>query len=239
MRVEEQSGWILHARPYRETSLLLEAWSREHGRIGIVARGVRKEKPRQPRALLQPLVPLSLGWSGQGELVTLTGLEARGQPPRLVGEALVCAIYINELAMRLLPRHDALPDLFDAYENTLLRLATSPARAWPLRRFERDLLAEIGYGLVCDSEADSGEAIDPAREYIYIPEHGAVPYALQPNVLRLRGSALLALADDRMPDAEDLTSLRRLMRALIVHQLGGGSLRSWSVLAGSSPGTAD
>lgn len=236
MRIEEQPGWILHARPYRETSLLLEAWSREHGRIGLVARGVRKEKPRQPRALLQPLVPLSLGWSGQGELVTLTGLEARGQPPRLVGEALVCAIYVNELAMRLLPRHDALPDLFDAYENTLARLAISPARAWPLRRFERDLLAETGYGLVCDSEADSGEAIDPEREYIYIPEHGAVPYASQPNVLRLRGSALLALADDRMPDAEDLTSLRRLMRALIVHQLGGGSLRSWSVLAGSLPG---
>lgn len=236
MRVEEQPGWILHARPYRETSLLLEAWSREHGRIGLVAHGVRKEKPRRPRALLQPLVPLSLGWSGQGELATLTGLDARGQPPRLVGEALVCAIYVNELAMRLLPRHDALPDLFDAYENTLVRLATSSALAWPLRRFERDLLAETGYGLVCDSEADSGEAIDPAREYIYIPEHGAVPYALQPNVLRLRGSALLALADDRMPDAEDLTSLRRLMRALIVHQLGGGSLRSWGVLAGSSSG---
>ncbi len=236
MRIEEQAGWILHARPYRETSLLLEGWSRENGRIGLVARGVRKEKPRQPRALLQPLVPLSLGWSGHGELVTLTALDARGQPPRLVGDALVCAIYVNELVMRLVPRHDALPDLFDAYEETLQHLATSPARAWPLRRFERDLLAETGYGLVCDSEADTGEAIDSEREYIYIPEHGAVPYMRQPNVLRLRGSALLALADDRMPDAEDLTSLRRLMRALITHQLGGGSLRSWSVLAGSSPG---
>lgn len=236
MRVEEQPGWILHSRPYRETSLLLEAWSREHGRVGLVARGVRNEKPRQPRALLQPLVPLSLGWSGQGELVTLAGIEARGQPPRLTGEALVCAIYVNELVMRLLPRHDALPDLFDTYENTLARLAIAPVRAWSLRRFERDLLAEIGYGLICDCEADSGEAIDPAREYVYIPEHGAVPYTVQSNVLRLRGSALLALADDCMPDADDLNSLRRLMRALIVHQLGGGSLRSWSMLAGGSPG---
>ncbi|WP_257385655.1 DNA repair protein RecO [Tahibacter caeni] len=233
MRVDEQPGWILHARPYRETSLLLEGWSRDHGRIGLVARGVRKEKPRQPRALLQPLVPLSLSWSGQGELVTLTALDARGQPPVLPGEALVCAIYVNELVMRLLPRHDALPDLYDAYESTLQRLAASAARAWQLRRFERDLLAEIGYAVVCDAEADGGEAIEPDVDYIYIPEHGAVRYAQQPNALRLRGSALLALAEDSLPDAADLAALRRLMRALIAHQLGGGALRSWSMLAGT------
>lgn len=235
MRVDEQPGWILHARPYRETSLLLEAWTREHGRIGLVARGVRKERPRQPRALLQPLVPLHLGWSGQGELALLTALDARGQPSAFVGEALVCAMYVNELMIRLLPRHDALPELFDAYENTLRRLVAEPARAWTLRRFERDLLAETGYGLVLDSEAESGAGIDADTDYIYIPEHGAVPYAQQPNALRLRGSALLALADDRMPDAADLAGLRRLMRALITHQLGGASLRSWSLLAGVVP----
>lgn len=235
MRVDEQQGWILHARPYRETSLLLEAWSREHGRLGLVARGVRKERPRQPRALLQPLVPLALSWSGQGELALLTGVDARGQPAAFHGEALVCAMYVNELLIRLLPRHDALPDLFDAYEETLRRLAMSSARAWTLRRFERDLLAETGYGLILDSEADGGAGIDPETDYIYVPEHGAVPYAQQPNALRLRGSALLALADDRMPDAADLACLRRLMRALITHQLGGASLRSWSLLAGTRP----
>jgi DNA repair protein RecO (recombination protein O) len=233
VRVDEQPGWILHARPYRETSLLLEGWSRDHGRIGLVARGVRKEKPRQPRALLQPLVPLSLSWSGHGELVTLTALDARGQPPVLGGDALVCAIYLNELVMRLLPRHDALPDLYDAYEATLQQLAAATARAWQLRRFERDLLAEIGYAVVCDTEADSGEAIEAEADYIYIPEHGAVRYTQQPNALRLRGSALLALAEDRLPDAADLAALRRLMRALITHQLGGGVLRSWSMLAGT------
>lgn len=234
MRVDEQQGWVLHARPYRETSLLLEGWSRDHGRVGLVARGVRKERPRQPRALLQPLVPLMLSWSGQGELALLTGLDARGQPPAFAGEALVCAMYVNELLIRLLPRHDALPDLFDAYEDTLQRLVVSPARAWTLRRFERDLLAEIGYGLILDSEADGGAEIEADAEYIYIPEHGAVPYARQPNALRLRGSALLALAGDRMPDAADLACLRRLMRALITHQLGGATLRSWSLLAGAT-----
>lgn len=230
MRVEDQPGWIVHARPYRETSLLLEAWSREHGRLGLVARGVRRERPRQPRALLQPLVPLSLGWSGQGELATLTALEARGQPPVLAGQALICAIYVNELVMRLLPRHDALPDLFDAYGATLQQLCGVSTPAWTLRRFERDLLAEIGYGLVCDGEAGSGEPLDPQRDYVYIPEHGAVPYANQPNVLRIAGSALLALAEDSEPGVADLASLRRLMRALITHQLGGAALRSWSLL---------
>jgi DNA repair protein RecO (recombination protein O) len=236
MRVDAQDGWILHARPYRETSLLLEAWTREHGRIGLVARGVRKERPRQPRALLQPLVPLHLSWSGQGELAMLTALDARGQPAVFAGEALVCAMYINELVYRLLPRHDALPDLFDAYEDTLQRLASASSRAWTLRRFERDLLAETGYGLVLDGEADSGADIEADADYIYIPEHGLVPYAQQPNALRLRGSALIALADDRMPEAADLACLRRLMRALITHQLGGASLRSWSLLGAPSSG---
>lgn len=235
MRVDDQPGWIVHARPYRETSLLLEAWSRDYGRFGLIARGVRREKPRQPRALLQPLVPLSLGWSGQGELATLVAVEARTQPPLLAGELLVCAIYVNELVMRLLPRHDAMPELFDAYEATLQQLAANTTPAWTLRRFERDLLAEIGYGLICDSEADSGEPIDPQRDYVYLPEHGAVAYANQPNVLRVRGSALLALAEDCMPGAADLSCLRRLMRALIVHQLGGGVLRSWSMFGAAAP----
>lgn len=235
MRVEDQSGWILHARPYRETSLLLEGICRDHGRIGLVARGARREKPRQPRALLQPLVPLSLAWSGHGELVTLTAVEARGQPPLLQGTALLCAMYVNELTLRLSPRHDAIPEVFDAYELALQRLAAQTECAWTLRRYERDLLAEIGYGLVCDSEADRGEPIEPAQDYIYIPEHGAVAYTGQANALRLRGSALLALAEDAMPGSEDMTSLRRLMRALIAHQLGGGSLRSWSMLAGNLP----
>lgn len=235
MRVEDQPAWILHARPYRETSLLLEGVSRDHGRIGLVARGARRDRPRQPRALLQPLVPLALSWSGQGDLVTLNGVDARGQPPLLQGEALLCALYLNELTLRLLPRHDAVPDLFDAYELALQRLGSHGEHAWTLRRYERDLLAEIGYAVVCDSEADSGEPLHPERDYVYVPEHGAVAYADQSNALRLRGSALLALSDDVMPAGEDLAGLRRLMRALIVHQLGGASLRSWSLLAGKLP----
>src|SRR5512144_489973 len=119
MRVEQQPGFVLHARAWRETSLLLEVLSRDFGRVGLVARGVRSARSRTPRALLQPLAPLSLGWSGQGELATLTAAESAGAPLALAGEAVLCGLYLNELVIRLLPRNDAHPDLYSTYVQTL------------------------------------------------------------------------------------------------------------------------
>jgi DNA repair protein RecO (recombination protein O) len=233
MRVDGQPGWILHARPYRETSVIAECFTRDHGRIGLVARGVRREKPRFARALLQPLVPLELAWTGHGELATLTAIEAMGQPLAPDGPARLCALYVNELVLRLTPRLDALPELCEAYAQTLSRLVADRAHAWTLRRFERDLLGATGYGVVADALADSGEALDPDGEYSYVPEHGVIEWNGQPGTLCLSGSALIALADDVEPDARDLAALKRLMRALITHQLGGGVLRSWSLVAGT------
>lgn len=230
MRLEGQPGWILHARPYRETSLLLECFTRDHGRIGLVARGVRRERPRFPRALLQPLAPLELGWVGQGDLATLAAVDAAGQPLAPDGEGRLCALYVNELVLRLTHRQEALPDLYTAYADTLHRLASPASRAWALRRFERDLLGETGYGVVTDAEADSGEPLAPDGEYSYVPEHGVIPWNGKAGTLCLRGSALLALAEDVEPDTRDLAALRRLMRALVTHQLGGGTLRSWSLV---------
>src|SRR5512141_639785 len=137
MRFEQQSAFILHGRAYRETSLLLECFTREHGRIGLVARGVRKERSRIPRALLQPLTPVCVGWSGSGELATLTAVEARAAPVTLIGEALLCGLYLNELVLRMTMRMDPQSDLFDSYERTLDRLSGAESHAWTLRRFER------------------------------------------------------------------------------------------------------
>ncbi|HJU38634.1 MAG TPA: DNA repair protein RecO, partial [Tahibacter sp.] len=233
MRVDGQPGWILHARPYRETSVIAECFTRDHGRLGLVARGVRRERPRFPRALLQPLAPLELGWTGHGELATLTAIDAAGQPLAPDGDARLCMLYVNELVLRLTPRLDALPELYDAYADTLRRLVANRAHAWTLRRFERDLLGETGYGVVADALADSGEPLDPDGEYGYVPEHGVVAWNGQHGMLCLRGSALAALADDVEPDARDLAALKHLMRALIRHQLGGGSLRSWGLAGGA------
>ena len=231
MRVEGQPGFVLHARPWRETSLLLEVLSRDFGRVGLVARGVRGARSRVPRALLQPLTPLSLDWSGQGELATLAAAETAGAPFAVTGDALLCSLYLNELVSRLLPRHDPHPGVYEGYLETLQRLRDAVAPAWHLRRFERDLLADLGYGLVLEHEADSAAAIVAEGEYAYRLDSGPVRWRSANDGLKLRGRALLALAADREPAAEDLVALRRLLRALIAHHLDGPGLRAWSMLS--------
>ncbi|MBS0569253.1 MAG: DNA repair protein RecO [Proteobacteria bacterium] len=229
MRVEQQPAFVLHARAWRETSLLLDVLSRDHGRVGLVARGVRGGRSRTPRSLLQPFAPLLASWSGRGELATLTGAEAAGAACGLQAEPLLCALYLNELVVRLVSRHDPQADIFEAYAQTLSRLAGGAAPAWTLRRFERDLLGCLGYGLLLDAESDTGAALEPATDYAYWPDQGPVRWRGADDGLKLRGSALLALARDEEPTAEDLRGLRRLLRTLIVQRLDGGSLKAWSL----------
>lgn len=230
MLFDQQPAYVLHSRPYRETSLLLECLTRDHGRLGVVARGVRRERARLQRAQLEPFQPLALDLLLRGELATLRGAEPAGMPLRLAGDAGLAGLYLNELVVRLTGRQDPQPDLFDAYARTLARLAVPGTLAWQLRRFERDLLAAIGYALQLEYEADSGEPLAPDRWYRYQAEHGPVacPAGAQRAVL---GEHLLALAADRCPDAVGLAALRRLMRETIRFHLGGGELHAWRVLA--------
>ncbi|OOG56279.1 DNA repair protein RecO [Rhodanobacter sp. C03] len=230
MRLEQQPAYVLHARPYRETSLLLECLTREHGRLGVVARGVRGEKARLRRAQLEPFQPLALDLLLRGELATLTAVEAVGTSPRLIGDAGLAGLYLNELVVRLTERQDPFPLLFDAYAQTLARLAGGEPLAWSLRRFERDLLEAIGYGLQLQYESDTGEPLEPNAHYRYLVEQGAVRCAAG-HGQAMRGSDLLALAQDQPPDNPGLKSLRDLMREVIRFHLGGGELRAWRVLA--------
>jgi DNA repair protein RecO (recombination protein O) len=237
MRVEQQPAFILHARAWRETSLLLEVLSREHGRVGLVARAVRGARSRTPRAVLQPLTPLCLSWSGRGELASLSSAEAVGAALALGGEALLCALYMNELVARLVPRNDPHPELFAVYLQTLARLAGADAPAWSLRRFERDLLAQLGYGLLLDVDAETGAPLHAQDDYAYRLDSGPVRWCGADDGLKLRGSALLALASDTLPVAADLASLRRLMRALIAQRLDGAELNAWGLLRGKPRNT--
>jgi DNA repair protein RecO (recombination protein O) len=233
IRVEAQPAFVLHARAWRETSLLLDVLSHDHGRVGLVARGVRSARARTPRSLLQPFTPLSVSWSGRGELATLSAAEAAGAALPLTGEPLLCALYLNELVARLAPRNDPHPDIFTAYLDTLARLARGEAPAWTLRRFERDLLGHLGYGLLLDAEADTGAPLEPAVEYAYLLEQGPLRWRGAGGGLKLRGAALLALARDVEPDSADLPSLRRLLRALIAQRLDGTVLNAWNLLGGT------
>lgn len=230
MRIEQQPAYVLHLRPYRETSLLLECLTREHGRIGVVARGVRRERSRLQRAQLEPLQLLLLDLLLRGELATLLGAESAGVALRLPGNAGLAGLYINELVVRLTGRQDPHPALFDAYAQTLPRLAGTDPLAWTLRRFERDLLDAIGYGVQLEYASDSGEALDPDGSYRYQVETGPVRCASD-TPRSLRGRDLLGLAHDQRPDPHGLAGLRTMMRDVIRFHLGGGELHAWRVLA--------
>jgi DNA repair protein RecO (recombination protein O) len=234
MRITQQSAYVLHVRAWRETSLLLEAFTRDFGRVGLVARGVRGARARLSRSLLEPMQALRLGWTGRGELATLAAVEPDGVPHVLRGSALLSAMYVNELLVRLTARNDPHPGLFDCYADLLDGLSGAPSLAWRLRCFERDLMAAIGYAPQLQTAADTGEPIAAARVYDYLPEQGAVDAGERhPGSVRVRGSALLALARGMQPDAEDLSALRRLMRTLIGAHVGERGLQSWRVLSGT------
>lgn len=233
MRVESQSAFVLHARAWRETSLLLEAFTRDFGRVGLVARGVRGARARLPRSLLEPMQALRLGWSGRGDLQTLTAVEPEGVALVLRGDALLSALYVNELLVRLIARGDPHPRLFGRYAALLDGLTQADSLAWQLRCFERDLLAALGYAMQLETTADTGEAVDPEAVYDYLPEQGAITVGDHPDGVRVRGSALLALAAGVRPAAGDLAALRRLLRRLIGTHVGERGLQSWRVLSGS------
>ena len=234
MRLDQQPAYVLHARPYRETSLLLECLTRDHGRLGVVARGVRGERAKLRRAQLEPFQPLALDLLLRGELATLAGAETVGMLLRLGGDQGLAGLYLNELVVRLTARQDAHPALFDAYAHTLARLAAGESTGWTLRRFERDLLEAIGYGLQLRHEAGGEEALQAQAHYRYDVEQGAVRCAAG-AARAMRGGDLLALAEDRMPDPEGAAALRRLMREVICYHLGGGELRAWRILTGVQP----
>ena len=233
MELIAEPVFVLHTRPWRETSLLVEVLSAGHGRLGVVARSVQGPKKQVLRAALQPLQHIRLEAQLRGELGRLTGAEALDAAPRLQGDAMLAAFYINELVLRLAPRQDPLPDLYLAYARVRARLAHDEPLAWSLRRFERDLLEAIGFGLGLDHDGD-GAPVDPAARYRLDPEHGPRRLLSERSGERASapsGRALLALASDAQPEAADLADLRRAMRQLLAHHLGARGLKSWDMLA--------
>lgn len=212
---------MLHTYAYRETSLIVETFTQNFGRVAMVARGAKRPRS-ELRGVLQGFQPLLLGWWGQQELKTLHKAEWRGGMPLPTGSALMCGFYINELLLKLLAREDPHPALYAEYENALHELASGAEQARVLRRFEVRLLAELGYALPLVREADTGRAIDPSARYHYAFDRG--PFAAQDaprdRALPLvRGATLLALSDHRYPDAETAAEAKRLMREVLDHYL--------------------
>ncbi|MBP6597250.1 MAG: DNA repair protein RecO [Arenimonas sp.] len=229
MRVQAQPAFVLHARPWRETSLIVELLTRDHGRVGVVARGVQGAKRHPLRAALQPLQWLRVDFLPRGELARLLQAEALDAAPLLQGEALMAAFYVNELVLRLLPRQDPAPELFERYALLRQELGGTAPLAWTLRRFERDLLEVLGYGLPLDQEED-GSRVDPAGRYRLDAERG--PLRDRAHAAgSTSGAALLALAEDRLPPPEQVAELRGALRGVLQLHLGPLPLKSWGLLS--------
>lgn len=228
MRVNTQLAYILHKRAYGETSQILEVFSRDHGRLSLMSKGSRSAKSKTS-GLLQAFRPLLLGWQGRGEMPTLCESDrAVIKPPQLSGKALLSALYLNELLINLLHRHDVHQNVFAHYHDALYALAEQPSLENVLRRFEINLLEEIGFALNLSHDADSGAELDAGAEYLYYLEHGPVqcrPGQVMGNQPRLTGAALIALQQDQFI-AEHAIQVKQLLRFVLQHHLGSRRLKT-------------
>nr|VFK64423.1 MAG: DNA repair protein RecO (recombination protein O) [Candidatus Kentron sp. TC] len=220
-----ERAFVLNRRPYRETSLLLEAFTVDSGRIGLVAKGAKRGKVPLA-AILQPFRALLLSWRGSGDLFTLTRAEAEDSvylPTPLIKSG----FYMNELLLRLLHRHDPHPDLFEDYREALRRIPLPDREEAALRVFEKRLLAAIGYGLSWDREAETGRAVEEGKLYRYQPRRGFVACGGAANSgATVHGETLIAMARETLYAPERLREAKCLMRAILRGYLGGKPLAS-------------
>ena len=216
-----RAAFLLHRRPYRDTSLLLECLIAGEGRMPLIARGAAKGRLK---GILQPFQPLMLKWRGRGEVMTLTHAEAAEKPVDLKKKLLYCGFYLNELLMRLLPRGDACDNLMQTYWKTLLHLQHSDYPDWELRRFELLLLQEAGYGAALDVTCE-GVPVSSNKIYSYDVVQGVTQDCSVADAL-IHGETLLALHHGEWRYARERYEAKLLMRRLIDHSMEYKPLKS-------------
>ena len=227
-RIALNPAYVLHQYDWRETSRIVEIFSRDHGRLGLVARGSRRTKSPW-RAVLRPFQPLLLSWVGGGDLATLVGAESDYVPHSLASHALMSGFYMNELLLRLLPRQDPHPELFRQYGETLSQLTRTTATA--LRLFEMNLLAALGYGLDLERDATTGQLLETDAIYNYDPVYGLVRIQdTAGSANGVRGSTLLALANGNLQHPGQLSDARHLLQTALNHLLGDKPLKTREVM---------
>jgi DNA repair protein RecO (recombination protein O) len=247
VRVLMQPAYVLHQRAYRDTSAILELFTPEHGRVGVIAKGVRGNKPRW-RGLLQSFQPLLVSFSQRGELGLLTEAEAQGSALSIHPRLVASGFYLNEILLRLLQRHDPHLELFGWYDAALRELATlqasddaeQEALEKVLRRFEIRLLTSLGYGLLLDHDVQTSAPVQAECEYIYYPEQGPVladsadDDEAGQNGIKLSGQTLLALQADDLSTDGIRREAKQLLRAMLSRYLGPKPLQSRALLQQSA-----
>lgn len=228
-RILAQPGFVLHSYPYKETSLIIDFFSRDHGRVALVAKGAKRPHSTL-RGVLQTFQPLSVSWSGKAEIRTLIGAEWVGGLLPLEKSALLCGFYLNELLVKLLARDDPYPALFNHYVATLNQLAHGEAAPIVLRCFERALLKEAGVAADLTLCTSMRRIVTADAIYVVDPECGtrlARPADPWPHV---SGQTLLDMECGNYDDAVTQIQSKLLMRALLAHHLGGVPLNTRQIL---------
>jgi DNA repair protein RecO (recombination protein O) len=228
-RTHLEPAWLLHHRPWSDTSRILDLMTRGHGRVTLFAHGARR--PKSPlRSVLRPFVPLLVSWSGPADGGTLTAAEPSGEAPALPASRLVSGFYLNELLLRLLPKEDRHESLHDAYGAALAALAAGGEQA-ALRSFERVLLEELGYGVDLSRDAGSGRPLDADRYYHFEPGRGVLAVREgDPGPDIHAGRAVLAVARGEFGAADAQRAARGIFGAAIAHCLEGRGLASREVM---------
>jgi DNA repair protein RecO (recombination protein O) len=230
-RIQLQPAYVLHQRPYRDTSRIVDLFTRDHGRLTVFARGVRGSKTGLAAAL-QAFQPILASWSGKGEAGQLQAAELAGEPRSLPATRLLSGFYLNELLLKLLHVHDPQVEVFDLYHGAMQSLKTEADELLTLRLFEKHLLQILGFGLSLQHEAESGLAIEPQRCYRYVLELGPLPVAADVNAAKgvYAGASLLALATETFTEPQQKSDARHLLRAALDHVLDGRRLQSREIL---------
>ena len=228
-RIAGQPGFVLHSYPYKETSLIVDVFSRDHGRVPVVAKGAKRPNSKL-RGVLQTFQPLSLSWSGKAEMRTLVGAEWVGGMLPLERSALLCGFYLNELLVKLLARDDPHALLFDRYVAALNELAHGEPAPIVLRKFELALLKETGVATTFTVCRATGEPIDPKQNYVVDPESGPRPARAADRWPSVAGKTLLDMESQNYDDAVTQSQSKTLMRFLVAHHLGGIPLNTRQIL---------
>ena len=221
-RISLAPAYILHHRPYKDTSRILEVITRDHGRMCLFARGVRGPKAKLA-SVLQPFQLLLLSWSGRGEAAQLTGAESADHNPSIPAASVMASFYLNELLMKLTTRHDPLPSLFDDYHATVDGLRRGMLLEPALRVFEKRLLDALGYGLDLATQAQTGKPIEPGEYYHFRPAQGLFPTVAE-AAGALSGHSLISLANEELASARHLEDARRVLQAALAQCLEGREL---------------
>ncbi|HIF54463.1 MAG: DNA repair protein RecO [Methylococcales bacterium] len=224
--VQLQSAFILQHKAFRESSLILDVFTQDFGRVSILAKGVRKKKSRTA-GLLLPFLPLKLSYIGKSELKILTHVELDSVSPKLTGFSLYCGFYVNEIVLHFLHKNDPHPEVYMSYKQCLTRLADSANIEQNLRFFELNLIEQIGYGLQLTFDNTTDTRVDESKKYCFNQESGMIE-SLAGYVC---GRTLLALEARENLDKQALYESKQLMRKVIDFLLQGKKLKSRLVIA--------